>query len=299
MNKLEQCPTCYGTMQRRGVRGGKQRLWCKNCDRYTNKPAELVSRTAKVLLFDIETLPMVFYGWDLFRPIFSHKNIIKDSCILSWSAKWLFDSEMQAQILTPKEAIERNDERIVKSLWKLLDEADIVIGHNAAKFDVRKMNTRFLYHGLPPPSPFQVIDTKVAAKSVFYFPSNSQAYITEFLELQEKLETDFELWKRCDVGEKKALDEMLAYNKQDIAGLEEMYVTLRPWIPKHPNLAVFLSTEEAHCPKCQTKELTLGGIYPTPANLYRAFRCNNCGTVGRSSSSVLTTQKRKNLLRVA
>jgi transposase-like protein len=297
-NQFSQCPSCYVAMQRRGTRNGKTRYWCPNCNKWRTTAAVVVNRTARVLLFDIETLPMVLYGWDLFRPVFSHENIIKDGCTLSWAGKWLFDSETFGDILTPKEAIDRDDSRIVKSLWKKLDEADIVIFHNGVKFDNRKMNTRFLYHGLPPPSPYQMIDTKIAAKKMFYFPSNSQAYITTFLQLQEKLETDFNLWKRCDGGEKMALSEMFEYNKQDIAGLEEMYVTLRPWIPQHPNLSVYLTTEEAHCPKCQSKEITLGGIYATPANLYRGFRCNSCGTIGRSSNSALTTQKRKNMVRV-
>lgn len=297
-NSLAQCPTCYTKMQKRGSRNGKQRYWCLNCGSWRSKPASIVNRTARILLFDIETLPMVFLGWDLFRPVFSYKNILEHGCTLSWAAKWLFDDQVYSDILTPKEAVAQNDERIVKSLWKLLDEADIIIGHNAAKFDVRKMNARFLYHGLPPPSVYQIIDTKVAAKKVMYFPSNSQGYITSFLELQEKLETDFELWKRCRVGNKDALKEMHTYNIQDIAGLEEMYVTLRPWIPNHPNLSVYMTTEEAHCPKCQSKMLKFGGLYATPANLYRSFRCDNCGTIGRSSNSVLTTAKRKNTVRV-
>jgi DNA polymerase III epsilon subunit-like protein len=202
-----------------------------------------------------------------------------------------------SDILTPGEAIKQDDKRIMKSLWNLLNEADIVIGHNAKKFDVRKVNTRFLYHRMNPPLPYQIIDTKIAAKQVFYLPSNSQGYITEFLDLQEKLETDFELWKRCRVGDKKALKEMHEYNQQDIRGLEEMYVTLRPWIPQHPNLAVYLTTEEAHCPKCASKTITLGGLYATTANLYRCFRCENCGTIGRTSNTELTSHKRKNMVR--
>lgn len=298
MSSIEQCPTCYHQLQKRGTRNGKQRYWCPNCNGWFKKPAEVVSRTARVLLFDIETLPMVMLGWDLYRPVFSYKNILEHGCTLSWSAKWLFDDTIHSDILTPKEAIAQDDKRIVQSLWKLLDEADIVIGHNAAKFDVRKMNARFLFHRMNPPSPYQIIDTKVAAKKVFYLPSNAQGYITQFLNLQEKLDTDFDLWKKCRVGDKKALKEMHEYNIQDIRGLEEMYVTLRPWIPQHPNLSVYLTTDEAHCPKCQSKTIKLGGIYSTPANLYRCFRCENCGTIGRTSNSILTASKRKGMVRV-
>jgi hypothetical protein len=40
-------------------------------------------------------------------------------------------------------------------MWKLLDRADVVVGHNADKFDVRKGNARFIAHGLPPPPPYR------------------------------------------------------------------------------------------------------------------------------------------------
>lgn len=295
---MNQCPKCHSKMQSRGTtKTGRHKFYCKNCDEYPSYPSEIVDRTARVLVFDIETLPMVYYGWDLYKPVFSHDNIIKDWCVLSWSAKWLFDDKFYGQILTPKEAKTRNDYRIVEGLWKMFDEADIVIGHNAKKFDVRKMNTRFLYHGFVPPSQFQTIDTLLGSRETFSLPSYSQDYITKFLELQEKIETDFQLWIDCDNGDRIALAKMMEYNEQDIRGLEEMYVTLRPWLPKHPNLAVYMTTEEAVCPKCQSKEITLGGTYATPANLYRSFRCNNCGTIGRTNNTALTTQKRKHLVK--
>ena len=33
-----------------------------------------------------------------------------------------------------------NDFEICKELWKLLDEADVVIGHNGDAFDIKKTN---------------------------------------------------------------------------------------------------------------------------------------------------------------
>jgi hypothetical protein len=47
--------------------------------------------------------------------------------LLTWSAKWLFQDEIMNDKLTSEEAINEDDERITKTLWTLLDEADIVV----------------------------------------------------------------------------------------------------------------------------------------------------------------------------
>ena len=36
------------------------------------------------------------------------------------------------------------NKRVLKSIWNLLDEADIVIGHNGDRFDLRKLRWRFI-----------------------------------------------------------------------------------------------------------------------------------------------------------
>ena len=294
------CPRCYsGYAMKRGTKRGKQRLQCKNCGKWYAEDIKLHAiRVPKVLCFDIETLPMKLYAWDLYPHFYSPDNIIQDYTILSWSAKWLFDDKVYGEILTSEEALARDDLRIVASMWKMLNEADIVIGHNANKFDVRKLNTRFLYHRFDPPSRYQVIDTWKAAKDRFGFSSNKMDWINRYLELNTKMDTDFDLWIACDKGEKVALKTMIEYNKYDVLILEEMYVRLRSWIPAHPNMNVYTTTDETGCPVCGTKDIVVGGVYATPVNLYRAFRCSNCGTIGRSSHSDLITQKRKNMVRV-
>ena len=32
--------------------------------------------------------------------------------------------------LTPKESLKRDDKRILRSVWKLMEKADVIIGHN-------------------------------------------------------------------------------------------------------------------------------------------------------------------------
>jgi len=296
------CPRCSsGYAEKRGDRNGKKRLHCLNCGKWYTKDLEArESYTPKVLTIDVETLPLHIRAWDLYPHYHNYNSIVegKGPCLLSWSAKWLFDSETRGEILTPKQALARDDSGLVKSLWQEMNKADILIGHNAKKFDVRKINTRLLYHGYSPPSPYQVIDTWKTAKERFDFPSNKLDYINRYLDLNTKEDTDFELWCQCDEGDPKALKTMLSYNKNDVNILEEMYVIIRAWIPKHPNMNVYVSTEEAVCPTCGTKDIQVIGSYMTPANSYAAFRCKNCGAIGRSSHTSLWKDKRKNMVRV-
>lgn len=255
----------------------------------------------KVLVFDIETLPLWVRSWGVGKQYLNYRNIIKDYCILSWSAKWLFDRRVMAEVLTPEEALQRNDLRILEPMWKLLDEADVIITQNGIRFDVKKLNTRFVYWGMNPYSPFHHIDTRQAADAAFGLSSASLDYATDYLGLARKLETDYQLWIDCDNGDAKALDKMLEYNKNDIWILEDYYARIRAWIPKHPNFSAYTSNYlnlkdgETLCPVCRgaiEPESSLSPEYRTPLGLlYKSFSCPHCGAQGRYNKKAYKGQK--------
>ncbi len=72
--------------------------------------------------------------------------------MISWAPKWLGSKEVMSECLTPEEILNEDDDRIIKHLWQLMDQADIVVAHNGKRFDVPKMNSRFILAGLPPTS---------------------------------------------------------------------------------------------------------------------------------------------------
>ena len=91
--------------------------------------------TPKVLVFDIETAPLKAYTFRIWKENINPHNgqLRSEWFMLTWSAKWLFDNNIMSDKLTSKEALAEDDRRIVKTMWKLLDEADVVIGHNIIK----------------------------------------------------------------------------------------------------------------------------------------------------------------------
>ena len=115
---------------------------------------------AKVLLHDIETAATKAYVWSRFKQNIGQSQVIREGYVLTWSAQWLGEEEILWDALDQYEDydpsdVEENDQKVVESLWKLYDEADIVVAHNAP-FDTKVMNARFAYWGLNPPSPYKI-----------------------------------------------------------------------------------------------------------------------------------------------
>ena len=142
-----------------------------------------VEKNPKILIFDIETAPLKSYVWRLWKQNVNPLNgqLQSEWFMLTWSAKWLFDSEIMSDSLTKEEVLNEDDSRITKSMYQLFDEASIVIAHNAQNFDVPMLNTRFLRNGLKPPSPYRIIDTLKEAKKIFSFASNKLDYLGQLL----------------------------------------------------------------------------------------------------------------------
>jgi len=287
------CPKCNSShVRKRGVIYSKgfecnlQRYVCVTCKKWFQVPRESPKvGIPKILLFDIETAPMEVYVWTTsYKQFIPHTNIIKDEngeekswYVLSWAAKWLYDENVISDIVTPKETKTRDDKRILKSIWKLLDEAEIVIGHNGDRFDLRKLNARFIDNDIKPPSPFKTVDTLKVARREFAFVSNKQDYLTKHFKLEQKLSTNFQLWVDCIHGDQEQLNKMEEYNRHDVMGLEEVYLKLRPYIKNHPNLGVLVDADV--CPNCACEFLDETGTeYFTSANKFPVYRCQGCNT---------------------
>jgi len=199
---------------------------------------------------------MKAYVWKRWKENISLDQTISEWFLICWSAKWLYSNEVLGDVLTPKEILKEDDSRITLSLWKLFNEADIVVAHNGNNFDIPKMNSRFICNNLPPTTPFISIDTCAISKKQFGFSSNKLDALATYFGFNHKLDTDFNLWKSCLEGNKEALDYMLSYNKRDVTLLEEVYLKMRPYIKNHPNCSNFIDNI-ACCSNCGSESFTL------------------------------------------
>lgn len=237
----------------------------------------------KILLLDIETFPNIAYVWGKYE-----QNVIRytqEGCLATFVCKWLGEPAIFGSSLASYRGYKPgtyDDSRLVKDLWKFMDEADIIVAHNGDDYDVKVCNAAFIRHGLQPPSPYKTVDTKKAVKRVARFNSNKLDDLGQTLEMGKKIKTDFDLWEGCIQGDPKAWKQMMDYNKQDVLLLEKLYLRVLPWISNHPNFTVETG---GMCPKCNSKDIQFRGYSVTTMRRYRRFQCKKCGGWGRLTKS--------------
>jgi DNA polymerase elongation subunit (family B) len=237
-----------------------------------------MSNKTKVLLYDIETAPILGYVWNMYEA--NVLEIVERPYILCFSYKWLGERSVKVVSLLDFPLYNKdpkNDRMVVKEIRKLLDEADFVIGHNSNKFDNKWANKRMVYHGLTPASPSVWIDTLQIARRYFKFESNRLDDLAAFLGVGRKVvHHGFPTWKGCMRGDMKAWREMLRYAKQDTRLLEKVYLKLRPFDINHPNINALPRVLDA-CPKCGSKNIVRHKERPTRVGTAYQYQCKSCG----------------------
>lgn len=253
----------------------------------------------KVLVFDIETAPIIGYVWGLWDNNVSLNQVKSDWYVLSWSAKWLGSAPSEIMYADQRNANNiENDGKILKKIWELLDEADIVVTQNGKSFDQKKLNARFVINGMKPPSSYKHIDTKLLAKKHFGFTSNKLEYMTDKLCKKYKKLTrtkfpGFEMWSECLKGNLKAWKEMERYNKYDVLSLEELYTKLIPW-DSSVNFNLYHEEDTQVC-TCGSTSFLKRGFYYTNVGKYQRYRCNTCGAETRDRKTCLDKYKNASL----
>ena len=257
--------------------------------------------SARIVTLDIETSPILAYVWSLWKVNVGLNQIHTDWSILSFCAKNLDSNKVIYEDTGGRGAAKvRDDRQLMKSLWKVLDAADIIVAQNGVGFDVKKINSRFLELEMPPPSPFKVIDTMLEAKKIARFTSNRLAWLADVLtdtpKSEHKKYPGFDLWTACLADEPGAWAEMRKYNIQDVKATEKVYLKLRPYIVGHPNLAAYNDDDAMQCPKCTSTNMQRRGTTVTQTGEYQRWVCGSCGGWARTRYTQNGIKKRRSLL---
>lgn len=84
----------------------------------------------KVLFWDIETSPNVSAHWGMWQQNINKGATVRNAGLLSHAWSWGNSEEVHVTVLSPEDAYNGNHEMIVREAWSLLDNADVVVGHN-------------------------------------------------------------------------------------------------------------------------------------------------------------------------
>lgn len=260
-----------------------------------------MSDKPKVLVFDIETLPIQAYVWGLWDQNISLNQIKTDWTIAAWAAKWYADPASKTMYMdNSKSKNIQDDKALVMGLSKLLNQADIIITQNGEQFDIKKLNTRAVINKLPPIKPCKSTDILKEGRKVFKFTSHKLAYVSEVLndkykKLEHKEYPGFDLWKAILNGDQKAWTVMKKYCIHDVLSTEEAYSKIQGWI-KTQNMASYLDGTNIRC-KCGSGSVERRGYTYTDTAKYQRYQCVTCGKWSRSSVNLLSKDKKQSLLR--
>jgi hypothetical protein len=241
----------------------------------------------RILLLDIETQPDLVWVWRMYDA--NAIEVAEHWKILSFSAEWIGGGKVTKGLddypgYTPK----KDDRKLVAELWEMLNVADIVVAHNAASFDVKKVNARFILHGFEPPAPYRVVDTKRDLKRIAAFSSNKLDWLAKELKLGSKMPHEgFPLWLGCMRGDQAAWKRMKRYNRHDVVLLKKLYKRLAPWITQ-PNMALWKGGICCPNPLCGSKQIQWRGTQRNRTRSYRRFQCQVCGKWGRATTMIKT-----------
>ena len=228
---------------------------------------------SRVLLYDLEISPILGWVYDMYEA--NVLRVERPKHIMSFAYKWLGDEHTSVVSLPDFKRYKRDkfsDRDVVKVLRDLIDEADVVVAHNANGFDNKIAMARILSHGLTPPSPFVSVDTLITARRVFKFGANSLQFLCEQLGIGTKTQVKHhDIWHLCLAGDKDAWAAMCEYNKQDVELLEGLYYRLRPYMQNHPIVSL------KGCPKCGSPNVQFRGTQRTRVATYHRIHCQDCG----------------------
>lgn len=147
----------------------------------------------KILFLDIETFPNIGFTWGKYQQ--DVIEFIEEGCVACFAAKWLGE-ETFAKALPDYKGYKPksyDDFHLVEDLWKLLNEADVIVAHKGDSFDIKIIYARFLVHNLLPPAPFKTVDTLKAVKKVARFNSNRLNDLSRMFLDDQKISTSFGL----------------------------------------------------------------------------------------------------------
>jgi len=236
----------------------------------------VIEERPKILYFDIETadlsagfgeMLMMGYRWNDSPNV----NLIAIYDYLGWD----------------KLPIEQRDLYLVKEASKIISQADVLVGHYSTGFDHRFIQTRCIYHGLPPIPDTVHVDTWKIAKYQLRLHSNKLATLAEALGCGErKGSLPLYLWRRSKAHDLHALKEMAKYCKQDVRTQYDVTQKLMPIARKLPNWNLLTGDMKYRCPACGSTKIAKRGYRYTKVNKYQRFQCNNCGHWSRGRKTL-------------
>ena len=261
------------------------------------QPRIALTVSARVVTLDIERIPGWHSTWHRGQTItgpFWDLNEIK-----AWAGKRIHADDVKEWPRTICAAWKWYDQEDVefaaewqvggydwfmRAVWDVFDRADLIIGHNADRFDARHLMGGWAEMGLPAPSPYKVVDTLKIARGTFAYESNTLDALNKRLGIDSKTDRyDVKIARAAVNGDREAQARIEMYNRGDIVASEALFDRLRPYAKGIPHLGMWTDDEMA-CPSCGSTMTATGKTVHANVQRYEHLHCPNCGAHARGTA---------------
>lgn len=248
--------------------------------------------TARILCFDLERVPMRTKSlpvWDMkgltYRRL-TPGDIERWGRTICLAYRWV--GERRTHFLA--EWQEGGRHAFLTAARDLLDEANVVVGHNSKGFDVPHLQGEFVLEGITPPSPFDHFDTLLTMRKTGNLEANHLDTLDKRFGFSGKTDKyRIEVAEAAASGDEKMQRKIERYNRGDIAATLRVYDRLRPW-GNTANLGKFNDDPTRPvCPACGGRQLQRRGFAVKTALRYPRYQCTDCGKWMTSKTSVRGT----------
>lgn len=241
----------------------------------------------KILLPDVEVSLKLGYFYDQWKTNIPAHRIKQDSFLISAAWKWYGQKTVHAvSVLSDKEQFKKdhtNDRVVVKALYDAFEEADAVVYYNGVRFDQKEFNVALARHGIGPAKNVIQIDPYQIARQYFRFSGgNSLDNLCKQLKLgvcKDKIAD--ETWIAAAEGNRRAIQEVVRYNKNDIVPMELAWDKLKAFAPAKLNMNHFVKDSNGLpvdvCPSCGSPEFVRDGMHYTKVTAKQRYLCKGCG----------------------
>lgn len=248
------------------------------------------TNSPRVLYLDIETTPIISAHYHLGKQHVNYDQILKRPQVMVICWAW-GDGKVQSRTFNlgtfdwySKD--DESDKKLLEEFIKVANEADLLIGHNAKKFDIAVLRSRLIRYGLPNIAPTLVDDTWLMTKEIA-FTSHKLDDLGDYLDLGRKKPhgTGMEWWIAILRGDKATLTNMAKYCAVDVERLRSVYKAVKPYTRSALNMAVFTG-DQLVCPSCGSKDIQRRGYTRTTAGTQARFQCKSCGSWSKTGKNL-------------
>lgn len=236
----------------------------------------------KLLLYDIETAPDIFWGWGTGKRVIGANQLIRPGKIICISYRFLDWPKHKVKSLAwePKKKANRfsyqwSDEKMLREFYEIAQHADILVGHNGDQFDCKTVNLRLAYYNIGSLRHAISEDTLKQSRQAFRSPSYKLDFLCKYFNIPGKLSTPTGLWEKVALEDcTESLKIMRKYCDNDVFILSEFFLRIYPYI--NHKLVIAPSTSALICPQCSSAKSINWGTRRIKTGLYQRLRCNNC-----------------------